>query len=87
MCTHAVPWHRGRYEIDLSDEHRDELLAALRASVVRARGWVQCHESFVTLLSPEVNRSCPDEHQGPDDANDPSGYRSPHSDALPALLI
>ncbi len=35
--TYAFSWQQGRYEIDLSDEHRDELLAALSPYIKAAR--------------------------------------------------
>lgn len=35
--TYAFSWQQGRYEIDLSDEHRDELLAALAPYIKAAR--------------------------------------------------
>lgn len=35
--TYAFSWQQGRYEIDLSDEHRDELLAALQPYITAAR--------------------------------------------------
>lgn len=35
--TYAFSWQQGRYEIDLSDEHRDELLAALAPYIQAAR--------------------------------------------------
>ncbi|WP_043650943.1 histone-like nucleoid-structuring protein Lsr2 [Cellulosimicrobium cellulans] len=35
--TYAFSWQQGRYEIDLSDEHRDELLTALQPYITAAR--------------------------------------------------
>lgn len=35
--TYAFSWQQGRYEIDLSDEHRDDLLAALAPYLKAAR--------------------------------------------------
>jgi len=35
--TYGFSWQQGRYEIDLSDEHRDELLAALAPYLKVAR--------------------------------------------------